>query len=217
MKNIKDITSVFNIHGDENYPITFMHLFNFHIANQKAKQLGIRYIEEDMNRIWNTLETGTSIEHTQAQKLYQKIKDSKYLLDFHLTTADQEDCVICLSLNNYVLDIAKLFGINYILILDDNNNSLISKFNNAVSIEISKHNLIYSLNRIIPNIKNHTQTHNKPLILRQIGVRNNNPTIIKTTQNLKDYNGIYYSFIGEKAYRGKFLILKKYNEATQNE
>ena len=90
-------------HGNEQTPVTAIEnviqkigekVFNekceFVIANPKAKELGVRFTETDLNRIYPGDANSPLYESRRAAELLEYAKQFKCVVDIHTTVADSE-------------------------------------------------------------------------------------------------------------------------------
>lgn len=77
----------------EHRPALLPHVTSM-VANPRAKQRGVRYLESDLNRSYDG--TTTTYEHRRASEILEHIKQVGYdlVLDLHTTTCNQPPCLI---------------------------------------------------------------------------------------------------------------------------
>lgn len=88
------------VHGNElSWPIAFQKILPqitidtgtvyFIIANPKALEKNIRYVEKNMNRCFSPIISGSSYEEERVQEIMPFLQEADYLLDIHNTTNPQ--------------------------------------------------------------------------------------------------------------------------------
>lgn len=92
---------VYHTHGDEAPPeeITSRARFSV-VANKKARDLGVRFVETDLNRSFGK-EKPESHEEKLAEELKPFINLFDRVYDIHRTTADTKFCAIITDIKNY--------------------------------------------------------------------------------------------------------------------
>lgn len=115
----------------------------FKTANLKAKRLGIRYVESDMNRSYDV--NLNTYESRRAVMISQHIHDSEYdlVLDLHTTNCIQPPCILVRSVVSSNANFLRATHISKIIEMRHSiaETSLIGKHSNVVSVEISNHDL----------------------------------------------------------------------------
>lgn len=117
------------------------------LANPKAYELKVRYIETDMNRAYTA--TPKSYEENQAQNILRTIKAGQYdfVLDMHTTTSVQQPCFITGDINGARKSFTKSSSIRHIVVLpkDIASVSLIGAVSNSLAIEVSIYDITTKL------------------------------------------------------------------------
>lgn len=113
----------------------------FKTANLKAKRAGVRYLESDMNRSYDTkLKT---YESRRAATVLRFIRDGDYdlVLDLHTTNCIQPPSMLIRSIASANADFLRATHIDKIIEMRHSiaETSLIGKCSNVVSVEISNH------------------------------------------------------------------------------
>lgn len=111
----------------------------FIIANPKAREQNIRYIESDINRSYNgKLDT---YEERRAAEILNIINDSSFdlVLDLHTTTIDQPPCLIMASINPANEQFIKATSITRLVIMQSPlvDTSLSGVCQQSVSVEVN--------------------------------------------------------------------------------
>lgn len=124
-----------NEHRKELLPhVTYM------VGNPRAKRLGTRYIEKDMNRSYTG--GGGTYEERRAAKVLKHIQETHYdlVLDLHTTTCIQPPCLIVCDLNAPSSRYLRATSLERIVHMQHEMGgvSLIGKAPEAVVIEIYK-------------------------------------------------------------------------------
>ena len=182
------------------------------VANAKAVQANKRYIDEDLNRIFNT--EGDSHEHSLIPFLEEKMKD-KFVIDFHNTTADSMSCLIVNSTSLTMFAVATALGLNKILIIPSQNNLISGE--GGVGVEISRNEMKkYSAKKMFQAIKemkegkisdnkySDIEIYEMKLIIPRAYASKN-----KTIKNGDKINDHYVFFYGEEEYDFDYIAFDK--------
>lgn len=144
------------VHGDEIYSLSvFRRLkkinllkgeIDFYLVNYEAYLKRKRFIDGDLNRSFNT--NLNNYESNLTKIICEKLKNYDYIVDIHSTTSNTNPFLIYVNpkLNNdSFLD---YFNIKKRVFIPNAKYSLISQFENAISIEISiSSKLKYAINK----------------------------------------------------------------------
>jgi hypothetical protein len=134
------IQYIAGIHGNEVKPIQALQdkKIDFILANPKAYEKQVRFIEKDMNTSFGT--DGKSYEEKQARKILKKIRPNSIVIDFHTTLAETE--TFCIVVDPKMIPFAQTLGIKNIVYMKHNiksGHSLIDH-RKGVSVEVGQHN-----------------------------------------------------------------------------
>lgn len=109
------------------------------LANPKAYDKNVRFIETDMNRAYAS--KPITYEEKQAQYILETIKTHKYdfVLDMHTTTSTQNPCFITADINDERKSFMKSSDITHVVVLpkDIAKASLIGAVSSSLAIEVS--------------------------------------------------------------------------------
>lgn len=115
----------------------------FKTANLKAKRSGVRYIESDMNRSYDT--KLNTYESRRAATILQYIHDGKYdlILDLHTTNCIQPPSILVRSVASANANFLRATHIGKIIEMRHSiaETSLIGRHDDVMSIEVSNHDL----------------------------------------------------------------------------
>lgn len=109
--------------------------FKMIIANPKALQKKVRYVEENMNQAYRSeLDT---YEARRAKKIAQEAAKYEYLIDVHTTTSDIPPTLIVADLSHATLRIINSLPFTHIVYFDHflSANSLIGEHRGSVTFE----------------------------------------------------------------------------------
>lgn len=113
------------------------------LANPKAYEQKVRYIETDMNRAYTA--TPVSYEEKQAQSILQTITSNQYdfVLDMHTTTSIQQPCFITGDISETRKGFMRSSNIQHVVVLpkDIARVSLIGAITNSLAVEVSIHDI----------------------------------------------------------------------------
>jgi Succinylglutamate desuccinylase / Aspartoacylase family len=160
-KIFSKILVIGGIHGNEPLGIQLVKLINILkipnldaiMGNPFAIDNNIRYVEQDLNRVFNLPEEN-SLEKNRAIEILNFIEKGDYdlILDFHNTTSSNNNCYfVGKKYDQILLDVSEFLGLNNVIIADYNCVNNYAK--RCVSIEISSdsnlNNSAYWLNKIL--------------------------------------------------------------------
>ena len=126
--------------------------FSFQIANEKAFNLKKRYIDQDLNRSFPGKKNGNH-EEKIAHKIMPFIKSADLVIDIHSTTSNTKNTIIITKINKKLIDYIESIGPRYVVIMDNNKNSLISQAKIGISFEYGKENKSSTINGTFSGIK----------------------------------------------------------------
>lgn len=139
IKNKQNIVFVAGLHGNEKEPVKALseNKINFILANPKAFEKDIRFIDSDLNSSFGLKRN--DYEAKQALNILKKIKEEDFVVDFHTTTANTPPFVIIVDKKMSFL--AEKTGLKYVVIMKYNikkGGSLLN-YRNGISVEVGKH------------------------------------------------------------------------------
>ncbi len=113
---------------------------SFMIANPRARQQRVRFVQTDMNRSYTG--SDVSYEEAQAVSILQQIKDEDFdlVLDMHTTTCDQPPCLIVASITADNKQFLQATSMEKIVVMNNPivKNALNGVCTQAVSVEIQE-------------------------------------------------------------------------------
>ncbi|MEK6889704.1 MAG: succinylglutamate desuccinylase/aspartoacylase family protein [Nanoarchaeota archaeon] len=114
------------------------------LANEEAAKKNVRYIDQDLNRIFNSkLEAPLNIEQRICQEL-KNIISGDLIIDFHTHSGTEKFTLLPKSnLTVKTIKFIKSLAISHCIIIKDDitdKGSLVEQYENALSIESGKHN-----------------------------------------------------------------------------
>jgi succinylglutamate desuccinylase len=150
-------------HGDENIGLKVAKelkklnidekVFCVQIANEKAAQLGKRFINQDLNRSFPGKNNG-NYEQRLARKLLSVIKSADIVLDIHSTTSNLKDALIVTKLNKETLKYIKIIQPKYALLMNiTKENALIAGAKIGLAFEYGKDKDAKVVKKIVQDIK----------------------------------------------------------------
>lgn len=180
------------------------------LANPKARAKRIRFTETDMNRSYVT--HPTSYEEKRAEAVVQHITASQptIVLDLHTTTCIQEPCFIVASITPQNRRFLGSSQIPKIVLMhhDMAKQSLIGQFDNAISIEVSVHDVtqvLPELARDIQRFLNGTQPYTEKQLFAASDLLLKSEITIREAGKLvnfqKSTHGFYPVLVGENSYK----------------
>lgn len=111
----------------------------FEIANPRAYEAGVRYIESDMNRSYNV--NTLTYESQQAERIEMLIDNNNFdiILDLHTTVCDVPPCIIIEDIYDENTAFLRACSIDKILLMqcDLMKHSLIGRNKKTVAIEVA--------------------------------------------------------------------------------
>lgn len=126
------------------------------LANKKAQEANVRFIEDDLNRCFvddNPEKEVWSYENKLSYELDLFLKQFNYIIDLHSTFFNVPWYFIIDNINKVNLPILSWTSvINKVYLLEWLKWALISKYDNAVAIEIWHNNDLFSINKVIQTI-----------------------------------------------------------------
>ena len=136
------------VHGNENYSLKVFKqlkkinlksgIIDFYLVNQKAHQKKVRFIDQDLNRSFNSTEN--NLEITLAKQIKQKLNNYEYIIDIHSTTSKTPPFLIYTNEELENSHFLNSFNIKRKVYIKNAKFSLIGQFQNAIAIEISLKN-----------------------------------------------------------------------------
>ena len=102
---IKKVLVLGGTHGNERTGIALVKLLkdtfkstygfelDFAISNERASKENVRFIDEDLNRVFKNSHSST-YESIRAKELKEKINDETFVIDLHTTTSNMGETVI---------------------------------------------------------------------------------------------------------------------------
>jgi hypothetical protein len=125
------------------YAVDLLPYVTFKTANLKAKRAGVRYLESEINRSYDT-ELNT-YESRRAATILRFIRDGEYdlVLDLHTTNCIQPPSILIRSIASVNVDYLRATHIDKIIEMRHSiaETSLIGRHNDVVSVEVSNHDL----------------------------------------------------------------------------
>jgi len=142
----------------------------FKIGNPKAYEEGVRYIESDMNRSYDS--SLSTYEANLAKAMEEYIKKEKFdlVLDLHTTICDQPPCIIVGGIYPENRSFLQASSIDKIVCIQDDiiHTTLVGKCPQAIAIEVSNDDitteLLDTMSRDIETYINDTQVPNEKTI-----------------------------------------------------
>ena len=115
----------------------------YKLANPRARNKGVRFIESDMNRSYNG--TLTTYEATRAKYITTYINEGGFdiILDLHTTVCDQPPCFILPELKDSTSSFIRASHIDRVVLLTDPivQTSLIGTHPNVIAVEVANNQL----------------------------------------------------------------------------
>lgn len=184
---------------------------DYKVANLRAKKLGVRYLESDMNRSYTG--ESTTYEMRRAARILREIKQESYniVLDLHTTTCVQPPCFIVADIQAN-RDFLTASSIRKIVVMQHEvvRSSLIGNFLHAVSIEINENEaakeetLRELCNDIERYIKNTSYDHTKEIYEVSDLLKKSEISLADATK-LHNFTrsslGFYPILVGENSYK----------------
>jgi succinylglutamate desuccinylase len=200
MKNIQFVTVV---HGNEPIPVLALASLGVNqiVANPKALQDKVRFIEKDLNASFGT--GGETYEEKRARELLRQVLKDKLILDLHTFSAKSEPFVVIVDLK--MLNFARSLGFKRIVYMNHNikrGHALIN-YKNGVSVELGEHNDPKSFERtikLVKRIRNGNISRGKSFVYEVYGIIKDRGDYenFKLFKNKKE--SFYPILAGEKAY-----------------
>ncbi len=201
------ITIIGGIHGDEPSGVQIIHMLSDYlsnhkingsvkliIANERAINKNVRYIEKDVNRSFPGNLSSGIYEERLAAKIFSEIQNSNFVLALHATKSSPPPFAIYSKLTdvnkksiknmciNYAVDCSKLTG-----------NTLDSHFDNAVTLECGKQQSQEAIDFGFKATKNLLRAHN---ITTDKESHKNTVNIVTAKKEIPKGNGnpiVYYN------------------------
>lgn len=123
------------------------------IANEKALKLGVRFIDQDLNRSFPGKKEGNH-EERLAFELSKAITRADIVIDIHSTTSDLKDAVIVTKLDGPTIACVNAIAPKYALVMTaTKDNALISQARIGIAFEYGKDNDPVALKKTILGIQ----------------------------------------------------------------
>ena len=148
----KKLCIITGVHGNEaflfNYLKEYIKEINENIeiklilANDQAAEKNIRFIDQDLNRAFNS--KNTNHESNLAKELMQHV-EGDLILDLHTHTSNEQFSLVSQENKENIQAFIEILGMDNSIIVTTNltqKSSLIENFSNALSIETGPHNSI---------------------------------------------------------------------------
>jgi hypothetical protein len=203
---MQKITLVAGIHGSERAPVDALKKLGipFVLGNPKALTQGVRFIEQDLNRVFG--EVGNSWEHTRAKEILSEIPGGHLVVDLHTASKITEPFAIIVDLKIKMIILAKIIGIKKVIYIpkrfDFITGSLIHSIDGIV-VECGGHEDVKVFNVIEEIVKNCQNQKFHEIEIYEVVGRNCNSDI--TTDFTEVVPGLYTVLTGAKSHRGGFL------------
>ena len=196
---------VTGIHGNEAFLfeylkdyLTELNLKNIEIklilANQLAAERSIRYIDQDLNRSFNSTEDN---HETKLARTLLKTIEGDLILDLHTHTSEEQFSLLSKENKKGMKSFIKSLGFEHSIIIPNEltkNSSLIENFNNSVSIEVGSHNSQESvicakevIKRAIDYLNGNSKEQNVKFLLAEKFVYNNARRKLITNSQVKNF------------------------------
>lgn len=184
---------------------------DYKVANLRAKKLGVRYLESDMNRSY----TGKSAtyEMRRAARVLREIKAKDYgiVLDLHTTTCVQPPCFIVAETQTN-RDFLMASSIEKVVVMQHEivRSSLIGNFPRSVSIEINENEAAKerTLERLCDDIKRFIDGSSlgEPKEIYEVnGLLKKSEISLSDAATLRNFTrsplGFYPILVGENSYK----------------
>lgn len=139
---------------------TLLPYITFKIANPKAHEASIRYVESDLNRSYNG--KALTYEERRAEYLRKYITENNFdlVLDLHTTVCNQPPCFITHTVRNEVKPFLRASHIEKVVCLSDPiiHSSLDSVSPNVLAIEVANSDITNEfLNNLCEDLKRYTE------------------------------------------------------------
>lgn len=206
---MKDILFIVCTHGNENIPLNIIEeviseygrerwdkKFELLVANPKALEKKVRYIDTDINRIYPGNLNSKLYEEKRAAEILEYAKNFKCVIDIHTTTADTGLFTLITKNTEENLELAKKLLPKNIVLWESTSGRktgpITSILNNSCELEcsIKKQEYLDELKQTILNLISDKKINfSEKEIYNVIGSINKNETIdIKNILDLKEYN-----------------------------
>lgn len=110
------------------------------IANPEAMFLNQRFVQQDLNRSFPGL-AGGNYEQKRAFKLMEIFPKYDFVIDFHQTFAQMEDCIFISKPNDQILELIQYIKTPKVVFMQDgyeNGKSTLSDWTNGFAIEYAR-------------------------------------------------------------------------------
>lgn len=215
------MTLIYCLHGDETVTEQIAKQLNKELeieiilGNPKAREKEVRFIESDLNRSFNKIET---YESDRARELQTILKNKDFIIDLHTTSAVMDP--VAIITNDEQLQLVAKTGMKKVVFMNKDfsiGGSLIENIPNSFSIEF--HPDEGSCNKVKDYIRsafNGKQISNEFEIYEVIEiVKGEYDPKIRNLEILPD--GTYPIFSGERSYKGiSFLRTRKVKQSMNN-
>lgn len=141
-------------------------------GNPEAIRKNVRYIVEDLNRVFPGRKTG-SVEVKRASEIMKICKKYDFVIDFHNTHCPNNDCAFLGSHSPEAFQLASFLGLNRV-ILADAYDSINKYVNNCLSVEVSLSSPRFNI---------------EEWVSKMVGLKNYNPN--RTYGRLQTYEFVY--------------------------
>ena len=181
----------------------------FMLGNPKARKLGTRFVESDMNRSY----TGArdTYEQRRAMKILEMIEREGYdlVLDLHTTTVEQPPCLILEEINGLTEPFIHASSFEHIVVMGNAiaNNALVGACKQAVAIEIYREiglDLLESICWDIERYLNNVPSDHTKNVYRDIHPIRKSEVSSDDIRRLRNFElsefGHYPIMVGERAY-----------------
>jgi hypothetical protein len=126
------------------------------VGNEKAIEKGVRFIDDDLNRIFPGDKEG-NYEEQRAVELLGELKPFKNVIDIHSSSSDLELFGIITKPNGEKIELAKKLGLDKLVIMPPkfaNGKALIDFVECGISLEIGPHESEEHIDKIVGAITN---------------------------------------------------------------
>lgn len=202
-----EITIIGGIHGDEPSGKQIVHLLERYlseqtingsvqliIANEKALNENVRYIEKDVNRLFPGDINSETYEERLAAKIFNEIQDSTFVLALHSTQSSPPPFAIYSKLTDINEKLIKSMNVKHAVDCSElTGNTLDTHFDNAVTLECGKQHSENAVEFGFKASKNILRAHN---ILSDKPATESTVKIFKAKKDIEKGSGetrLYYN------------------------
>lgn len=167
------------------------------IANPRAYEAGVRFIDQDLNRAFPGKPNG-NYEQQRAHQLLPSIKSADVVIDIHSTTSQLKDAVIVTKLDKQTRDCLQAIHPKYALIMEaTQNHALIAHAPVGIAFEYGQENsptvvqrVVTDINRLLNHlgvIKYHAAKRHRPTQFFRVHSEVKKPSGYILRENVKNY------------------------------